>query len=353
MKSFRRCTSFRLAGASLAAAFGPLAFALPFTNPSIPAFRGEPCSHFAGWESFTSAYQGLNLPDDPSTTATSSTIEQLMPGAILTTTGNLYHPFAQLAFEIADTTPGDAQEVVLQVSTQGNPRNYGSFILSFQDGSGSQQVRAPSTFTLLEQIPGEEELYFRWDLSQEADTIVSYTINFVAAAAHMSFDAVTLDARWECSPGAAYCFGDGLDPLVTAACPCANLGGPGRGCGNSNAALGGARLDATGSTSPNTVLFTATGIPNNNLCTFFRTPASDSSGVVFGDGVRCVTGTLVRFGQQVSGPAGGNPDFTVSAAPTAVAQGSTRYYQLQYRNPSPSFCPPEAFNVSNAYSIQW
>src|SRR6185436_11072761 len=64
-------------------------------------------------------------------------------------------------------------------------------------------------------------------------------------------------AEWHgCPPGDAYCFGDAIDSVVTALCPCGNFGEPGRGCANSNAALGGARLFASGTTSPNTLVFT-------------------------------------------------------------------------------------------------
>ena len=36
-----------------------------------------------------------------------------------------------------------------------------------------------------------------------------------------------------------------------------------------------------------------------------------------------------------------------------LAAGSTRSYQLYYRNPAPSFCPPETFNVTNAVEAEW
>jgi hypothetical protein len=154
-------------------------------------------------------------------------------------------------------------------------------------------------------------------------------------------------------PGAEYCFGDGLDPVVTALCPCTNFGGPGRGCANSNPLLMGAHLSATGTTFPNTVLFTCDGIPNGNLSTFLRGTANTAAGFVFGDGVRCLSGTLIRFGSQISGPAGGNPANTVSSGTTGFMVGTTRYYALQYRNPTPLFCPPATFNVSNGYRITW
>jgi len=145
--------------------------------------------------------------------------------------------------------------------------------------------------------------------------------------------------------------GDSADPIVTALCPCANFGEIGHGCANSNGALGGARLFASGATRPNTVVLTCEGIPNNNLCTFLRGTLDDANGTVFGDGVLCASGTIIRFGQQSAGGAG-LPNGAIAAAGTVPA-GNTRYYQVHYRNPSAAFCPPEAFNVSNAYRIDW
>jgi hypothetical protein len=164
--------------------------------------------------------------------------------------------------------------------------------------------------------------------------------------------AVSLAVWRGCEPGTAYCFGDGLDPIVTAQCPCTNFGDPGHGCANSNAALGGARLYATGTTSPNTVLFRCTSVPNNTLCAFFQTVTDVPAGFVFGDGVRCVNTPLIRFGQQSSGQ-NGNPANTAEAAPIVTPYGFTRHYQCQYRNPAPAFCSPATFNMSNAYSIAW
>ena len=75
-------------------------------------------------------------------------------------------------------------------------------------------------------------------------------------------------------------------------------------------------------------------------------------GDVFGDGVKCVEGTVLRFGSQIAGQ-DGNPPNEVAATAGTVAAGNTRYYQLHYRNPSAGFCPPEAFNVTNGAIVVW
>ena len=100
------------------------------------------------------------------------------------------------------------------------------------------------------------------------------------------------------------------------------------------------------------MLFTCIGVPNNNLCTFLRGTMNDAAGAVFGDGVKCASGTVLRFGQQTAGQ-GGNASNTVVSPAASVVAGNTRYYQLHYRNPNAGFCPPELFNISNGYRLTW
>jgi len=88
------------------------------------------------------------------------------------------------------------------------------------------------------------------------------------------------------------------------------------------------------------------------LCTFLRGTVDDGLGSVFGDGVKCASGTVLRFGQQTAGQ-GGNASNTVVAPAATVASGNTRYYQVHYRNPNAGFCPPETFNISNGYRVVW
>ena len=109
---------------------------------------------------------------------------------------------------------------------------------------------------------------------------------------------------------------------------------------------------AAGTTFPNTVVFTCDGIPNANLSTFLRGTANTPAGFVFGDGVRCVSGIIFRFGQQIAGGGGNPPNTVISATPT-VMPGNTRYYAVHYRNPLAGFCPPAAFNISSGYVIAW
>jgi Tol biopolymer transport system component len=80
-------------------------------------------------------------------------------------------------------------------------------------------------------------------------------------------------------------------------CPCANApSGPGRGCDNSSA-TGGATLSASGIAylSMDTLELTTSGELPSAASTVMQGNALVASGVVFGQGVRCAGGSLVRL----------------------------------------------------------
>jgi hypothetical protein len=166
-------------------------------------------------------------------------------------------------------------------------------------------------------------------------------------------------AEWHGCGTAAFCFGDGSG----AACPCANSGQPGHGCENS-AASGGALLAASGTTAPDTLTLTQTGELSGSLSIFLQGSVQLGAPLAFGDGLRCIDGTLLRLyvksassGTAVA-PVAGDPSILAQSAALGdpIAPGSTRCYQTYYRDPSPGFCPPpqgDEFNVGNALRIAW
>jgi Tol biopolymer transport system component len=89
----------------------------------------------------------------------------------------------------------------------------------------------------------------------------------------------------------SYCFGDGTTATV---CPCFNFGSAHRGCASSEVASG-AGLATTGQPSNDTLVFAASGEPSTSLTLFLQGSMDAAGGIVFGDGVRCVSGTLTRL----------------------------------------------------------
>ncbi len=161
-------------------------------------------------------------------------------------------------------------------------------------------------------------------------------------------------ASYPGAAGSAFCAGDGSGT----ACPCGNTSAPGadEGCLNS-LGLGG-KLVASGDASIAFDTFTLVGtqMPNSSALYFQgTTQALAGAGTVFGDGLRCASGTVVRLGTKanVSGssqyPAAGDP--SVSARGLVTTPGS-RTYQVWYRNAA-AYCSPSTFNLTNGWQTVW
>ncbi len=165
--------------------------------------------------------------------------------------------------------------------------------------------------------------------------------------------------RGVASPFTPFCFGDG----IRAACPCDNFGAPGHGCENSSG-TGGALLTVSGvaSLSGDTVQFTSAGEPPTSLSIALQGDAAVEP-VSYGDGLRCTGGVLKRLfvrnaaGGSFVAPQGSDPSVSAASmtAGDPITSGSTRIYQVYYRDPTASFCPSpgSTFNISNAVAVAW
>ncbi len=166
--------------------------------------------------------------------------------------------------------------------------------------------------------------------------------------------------------GAVFCTGEGALPTP---CPCVApntvpnpSGDHGAGCANSFN-LAGARLYASGTANPDTVAFRADVASNYvGFGLMLKGNGSDPNGVANGDGLRCVDGTLLRFGGHFASTNGaplGSWTYPNSVQTTPVSAitlqppGQPAYYQLFYRNAAAAFCNSSTTNFSNGYRIDW
>ena len=151
------------------------------------------------------------------------------------------------------------------------------------------------------------------------------------------------------------CFGDGSSGT---SCPCSNNGAPGRGCGHSGLAIGAILTGINAATLGNdTFVLNAQDMPNGGTL-YFQGTASPGfgAGTVFGDGLLCLAGTIVRLGVKFN--AGGNSSYPQVGDPSITTQGgitdqSTRYYQAWYRDAAPGFCTSATYNLTNALRVTW
>ncbi len=156
----------------------------------------------------------------------------------------------------------------------------------------------------------------------------------------------------EGGPVFGICFGDGSGT----ACPCGNNGSSGHGCANSANATG-ANVFGFGeaSTITDSLAIEAFGMPATTSCLFFQGTAL-STVAPFGDGLRCVGGSVIRLGtKSTSGGSATYPgpgDQPVSVRGAVPVNGATRYYQVWYRNAA-AFCTSSTFNTTNALIVEW
>lgn len=189
-----------------------------------------------------------------------------------------------------------------------------------------------------------------------APTAQAQTFGIVYEVGSGAFD---LSARlFESVRGGAtapICLGDGTQ----GACPCGNNGIAGRGCGNSIGAGGGALLNVfdTPSTTEDTLRLQASGMPAGTACLFFQGTTVDAP-TAFGDGLRCIGGTLVRLIVKTAPlgaaqtPAPGSSEPSLSTAGLVPVGGGTRTYQVWYRDAA-TFCTSATFNLTNGILVDW
>jgi Tol biopolymer transport system component len=159
------------------------------------------------------------------------------------------------------------------------------------------------------------------------------------------------------------------DPGVSGviACPCSNSpSGLGRGCDNSSA-TGGAILSASGIAylSMDNLVFSTSGEKPIATSSVLQGDAFVATGLVFGQGVRCVAATLKRLytktavGGSITAPDFGAGDPTVSARSAVLGDtiqaGQVRYYLVYYRDPILlGGCPASStFNATQTGQVAW
>lgn len=151
--------------------------------------------------------------------------------------------------------------------------------------------------------------------------------------------------------GTAFCSGDGTGTF----CPCFNFGDTGHGCSNSTF-FQGCELRATGdaSVSNDTLVLDVVLAISDQPGLFFQgsQQVNGGDGAVFGDGLRCVSGTVFRL--EIVTPTGaGVAQSTIDIGASGQASaGETLYYQFWYRDPNLSPCS-QNFNLSNGLEVTW
>ena len=160
------------------------------------------------------------------------------------------------------------------------------------------------------------------------------------------------------------------DPGVdgTVSCPCQNdPSSLGRGCDNSSA-TGGAFISASGLAhlASDSLVFRTIGERPNALSVVMQGNGMIEGGHTYGQGVRCVGGTIIRrlftkhaIGGTISAPdvVGGDPKVSARSAAKGdpISAGESRYYLVFYRDPIVlGGCPASStFNCTQTGMVTW
>ncbi|MEM8710919.1 MAG: hypothetical protein AAGG01_08205 [Planctomycetota bacterium] len=308
---------FLLAAATAATTFGQSATD-KFDSDVTPGFRGEATALYAGWDAFTIPFGGTNAPDDPASDA-QATVEQTTPGAIITSTMNIYHPSGVPAFIVAATTPMGAQEVVFQIRTLGNQLDDTSFMLEYEDMGGATVSLAPSSFQILQSGGFATEKYASFDLSGQTEDVTDFRVVFEGADNNVSCDAILLDNDMNEEIGTEYC---NANP-------------------NSTGMIG--RISASGSdaVADNNLTLNASDLPNNVFGFFLVSQTqADVANPGGSAGVLCLGGSVGRYSNFIFNTGAGS---TASLAidlgaiaqpmgPVAGVAGETWNFQCWHRD---------------------
>jgi hypothetical protein len=152
------------------------------------------------------------------------------------------------------------------------------------------------------------------------------------------------------SPGTTFCYG--FDHGVVR-CPCGNdspvIGRA--GCLNSTGVGASANLNGTARISGLACRALASGMPMNASALVFQGTSAVNlgRGAPFGDGLRCVGGSVVRIDATTVSTSG---QVNVVLPTAGLVPGDQRAYQVWYRNAA-SFCTASTFNLSSAFWAAW
>ncbi len=146
--------------------------------------------------------------------------------------------------------------------------------------------------------------------------------------------------------GRGYCFGDGTGTP----CPCANSAGPHEGCRNSSGFGGRLRPAGELGPAPASLRMVADRLLPGQPVLLFRggNAVNGGNGAVFGDGLRCVGGAVVRLGVRIP-DASGRAQWDLGSV-LAPPPGQFLRYQGWFRDP-PSPCGT-GFNLTNGVELQ-
>jgi len=350
-------------------------FNIDVGDDPIASTFGAPAATFGAaatqpgfWNALTDGAGGVNIPPPTSVPWYVATLSDLSgtPTSVATScvVNATSNSVADFEFD-NPATSGDNQALMDDCGDVGGVGSTATWTISgLQNGSYDVYVYAwaPDSSTFITRVnlgasqqtsggawPNGFVLGTTHTLHSTVVTAGTITIGFATVSGFGSCNGIQLK-RTASTPATSYCFGDGTGT----ACPCGNAGAVGNGCAHSLSAAGG-NLAASGLASIGADTFTLLGTNMPNASALYFQGTTVLAGSLFGDGLRCAGGTVIRLGTKTNAsgasqyPVAGDLSVSVRGA---CASGDFRTYQCWYRNAA-AFCTASTFNLTNGVSVTW
>ena len=185
--------------ASLVAATIVAATSAQSESLAPPDWHDSPLARFAEWQSFPVAFGGEGNPADTEGSHADARLIQTTPGAIITGSGNIYHPGGVSAFQVTVEPGVPSETVVFQARALGD-LDPESMVLEYEQNDSRHSLPAPAEEVSRKSGGFGDSVVYRWIWDLSARDVTVFALKFNAAAAHFSLDAARLD--WQLKPSA-------------------------------------------------------------------------------------------------------------------------------------------------------
>ena len=158
----------------------------------VPDWADNANARFSQWLNFTSARgEPGNRPDVEGSNA-GGLLTQSVPGAIVTSSGNIYNPAAPSAFLLAHESDSSYQTVVLQTKIIGDVDTE-NVALEYEKDGQMESIKVPAVEIARESGGFGDTIIYQWTWNLSELGLTRISIRFRASGTHASLASVRLD----------------------------------------------------------------------------------------------------------------------------------------------------------------
>jgi len=178
-----------------------------FVNAMVPVWRGAANADFYGWEIFSSAFGGPNLPNYAGTES-GAALFNFGSGATINSSGNIQANGGPLSMSVYAGAWEQVAEVIVNIATIGTVVNDNSFVLGLYNNSGGGLTVTPSAMEIRssQTVPGGQGLIqtraYKWIVPPTGSILPRFELHFGSLSNNITLDTLSVDVRYIPAPGA-------------------------------------------------------------------------------------------------------------------------------------------------------